>query len=113
MSRVAAPVDSWKSSDLESSKVCDVSPCSWSVIDSSVKNSTASGSMDVLADSPVGEIVQGCVVVKDTIPVVEEEEVEVLAIEEGDIEALEETQPATMAADEYEADAVDLCEVDP
>ncbi|KAM7537459.1 hypothetical protein Aperf_G00000062648 [Anoplocephala perfoliata] len=113
MSRVAAPPDSWKSPDLEFTKVCEIPPCSLSVTDSSAENSSASSSTNVLAASPTGETIQECVVVKDTIPVAEKNEVRVLAIEEEDIDALEETQPATMAADEYEADAVDLCEVDP
>lgn len=96
--------------DLEHQKQsnkCASLPSSWPATDSSVENSSD-------AVVPPSEIIQECVVSKASIPAVDiGNGVEELGIEGGNVDVIDETQPATLAADDYEADPIDICESDP
>ncbi|VUZ49256.1 unnamed protein product [Hymenolepis diminuta] len=96
--------------DLEHQKQsnkCVSLPSSWPATDSSVENSSD-------AVVPSSEVIQECVVSKASISAVDiGNGVEELGIEGGNVDVIDETQPATMAADDYEADPIDICESDP
>lgn len=100
--------DDAESDEKKLSDSCPADESAW-LTDPSADNSTASSSISSLLPTSSS----GCET-KGDAEVEEDDSLEIMEITRTEVEAMGETQSSTLAsAEEYEADASELCEVDP